>query len=216
MRRRDFLSTFAASAALLSPAASAQQQKLLPVIGYLGAGWPDARVWVADAFRQGLMENGYVEGRNVAIEYRWAEGKTERFPALAAELVVRRVDVIVTFGGTLSAQAAQRATTSVPIVFQSVGDPVAEGLVASLARPSGNLTGLSFVAAELIGNRLELLKQVAPETKVIALLIKPDSMADDVREVRLREADEVRADHQLEDREGARPDRAAIAACPRR
>ena len=87
MRRRDFLSTFAAGAALLSPAARAQQQKRLPVIGYLGAGWPDARVWVADAFRQGLMENGYVEGRNVAIEYRWAEGKTERFPELAAELV---------------------------------------------------------------------------------------------------------------------------------
>src|SRR5437588_5130055 len=102
MRRRDFLSTFAAGAALLSPAARGEQQKLLPVIGYLGAGWPDARVWVADAFRQGLMENGYVEGRNVAIEYRWAEGKTERFPELAAELVARGVDVIVTFGGTLS------------------------------------------------------------------------------------------------------------------
>src|SRR5436305_2981719 len=189
MRRRDFLSTFAASAALLSPAASAQQQKLLPVIGYLGAGWPDARVWVADAFRQGLMENGYVEGRNVAIEYRWAEGKTERFPELAAELVVRRVDVIVTFGGTLSAQAAQRATTSVPIVFQAVGDPVAEGLVASLARPSGNITGLSFFAAELVGKRLELLKQAAPETKLIALLIKPDSIPDDARELRLRAAD---------------------------
>src|SRR5437868_8387486 len=145
MRRRDFLSTFAAAAALLSPAARAEQQKLLPVIGYLGAGWPDARVWVADAFRQGLMENGYVEGRNVAIEYRWAEGKTERFPELAAELVARGVDVIVTFGGTLSAQAAQRATTRVPIVFQSAGDPLAEGLVASLARPGGNMTGLSLL-----------------------------------------------------------------------
>ena len=189
MRRRDFLSTFAASAALLSPAARAQQQKPLPVIGYLGAGWPDARVWVADAFRQGLMENGYVEGRNVAIEYRWAEGKTERFPELAAELVARGVDVIVTFGGTLSAQAAQRATTRVPIVFQSAGDPLAEGLVASLARPGGNMTGLSFFTPELIGKRMELLKQVAPETKLIALLIKPDSMPDEAREVRLREAE---------------------------
>ena len=189
MRRRDFLSTFAASAALLSPAARAQQQKRLPVIGYLGAGWPDSRVWVADAFRQGLMENGYVEGRNVAIEYRWAEGKTERFPELAAELVARGVDVIVTFGGTLSAQAAQRATTRVPIVFQSAGDPLAEGLVASLSRPGGNITGLSFFSTELIGKRLELLKQVAPETKLIALLIKPDSMPDEAREVRLRRSD---------------------------
>ncbi len=154
MRRRDFLSTFAAGAALLSPAARAQQQKLLPVIGYLGAGWPDARVWVADAFRQGLMENGYVEGRNVAIEYRWAEGKTERFPELAAELVARGVDVIVTFGGTLSAQAAQRATTRVPIVFQSAGDPVAEGLVASLARPGGNMTGEPY----RVFRRLRLLR----------------------------------------------------------
>src|SRR5205823_11544742 len=108
---------------------------------------------------------------------------------LAAELVARGVDVIVTFGGTLSAQAAQRATTRVPIVFQSAGDPLAEGLVASLARPGGNMTGLSFLTPELIGKRLELLKQVAPETKLIALLIKPDSMPDEAREVRLREAE---------------------------
>jgi putative tryptophan/tyrosine transport system substrate-binding protein len=188
MRRRDFLSTFAASAALLSPAARAQQQKSMPVIGYLGAGSPNARVWLVDAFRQGLKENGYVEGRDVAIEYRWAEGKTERFPELAAELVARNVDVIVAFGGTLSAQAAQRATTRIPIVFQSVGDPVAEGLVASLARPGGNITGLSFLAADLVGKRLELLKQAAPETKLIALLIKPDSMPDAARESRIREA----------------------------
>jgi len=180
---------FAAGAALLSPAARAQQQKSMPVIGYLSAGSPNARVWIVDAFRQGLRENGYVEGRDVAIEYRWAEGKTERFPALAADLVARNVDVIVTFGGTLSAQAAQRATTRVPIVFQSVGDPVGEGLVASLARPGGNMTGLSFLALDLIGKRLELLKQAAPESKLIALLIKPDSMPDAARESRLREAD---------------------------
>ena len=99
----------------------------MPVIGYLGTGSPNACVWLVDAFRQGLSENGYVEGRDFAIEYRWAEGKTERFPELAAELVARNVDVIVAFGGTLSAQAAQRATTRVPIVFQSVGDPVAKG-----------------------------------------------------------------------------------------
>src|SRR5437868_3331693 len=182
MRRRDFLSTFAAGAALLSPAARAQQ-KAMPVIGYLGAGSADSRIHIVNAFRQGLNENGYVEGRNVTIEYRWAEGKTERFPELAAELVARGVDVIVTFGGTLSAQAAQRATTRVPIVFQSAGDPLAEGLVASLARPGGNMTGLSFFTPELIGKRMELLKQVAPETKLIALLIKPDSMPEEAREV---------------------------------
>jgi putative tryptophan/tyrosine transport system substrate-binding protein len=124
----------------------------MPVIGYLGAGSPNARVWLVDAFWQGLRENGYVEGRDVAIEYRWAEGKTERFPELAAELVARNVDVIVAFGGTLSAQAAQRATRSIPIVFQTVGDPVAEGLVASLARPVGDLTGFSFLAADLSGS----------------------------------------------------------------
>ena len=152
MQRRTFIGLVGAAAGF--PFAAHAQQKAMPVVGYLGAGSPNARVWIPDAFRQGLSENGYVEGRNVAIEYRWAEGKTERFPALAAELVVRRVDVIVTFGGTLSAQAAQRATTSVPIVFQAVGDPVSEGLVASLARPGGNMTGLSFFAPDLIGKRL--------------------------------------------------------------
>ena len=187
MQRRTFIGLVGAAAGL--PFAAHAQPKTMPVVGYLGAGSPNARVWIPDAFRQGLSENGYVEGRNVAIEYRWAEGKTERFPALAAELVARRVDVIVTFGGTLSAQAAQRATTSVPIVFASVGDPVAEGLVASLARPGGNITGLSFFAAELVGKRLELLKQAAPEIKLIALLIKPDSMPDAAREARIREAE---------------------------
>ena len=187
MQRRTFIGLVGAAAGF--PFAAHAQQKAMPLVGYLGAGSPNARVWIPDAFRQGLSENGYVEGRNVAIEYRWAEGKTERFPALAAELVARRVDVIVTFGGTLSAQAAQRATTSVPIVFASVGDPVAEGLVASLARPGGNITGLSFFAAELVGKRLELLQQAAPEIKLIALLIKPDSMPDDARQLRLRAAD---------------------------
>jgi len=188
VRRRDLLGSAIVGAAL-APVLAHAQQKAMPVIGYLGTGSPNARVWIVDAFRQGLDESGYVEGRNVAIEYRWAEGKTERFPALAAELVARRVDVIVAFGGTLSAQAAQRATTSVPIVFQSVGDPVAEGLVASLARPGGNITGLSFFATELIGKRLELLKEAVPETKLIALLIKPDSMPDEARQARLQEAD---------------------------
>src|SRR5258706_439781 len=182
MQRRTFIGLVGAAAGL--PFA-VHAQKAMPVIGYLGAGSADSRIHIVNAFRQGLNENGYVEGRNVAIEYRWAEGKTERFAALAAELVARRVDVIVTFGGTLSAQAAQRVTTSVPIVFQSVGDPVAEGIVTSLSRPGGNITGLSFLSTELVGKRLELLKQAAPETKLIALLMKPDAGPDDARELRL-------------------------------
>jgi putative tryptophan/tyrosine transport system substrate-binding protein len=186
MLRRTFIVLVGATAGL--PFTARGQQQAIPVIGYLGAGSANVRIGIVDAFRQGLSENGYVEGRNVAIEYRWAEGRTERFPALAAELVARPVDVIVTVGGTLAAQAAQRATPTIPIVFQSVGDPVAEGLVASLARPGGNITGLSFFAAELTGKRLELLKQAAPETKLIALLIKPDSMPDAAREARIREA----------------------------
>jgi putative ABC transport system substrate-binding protein len=112
------------------------------------------------AFNQGLRDLGYTEGRNILIEYRWAEGKPERFPALAAELVALKVDVIMSTGGTLGALAAKQATTNVPIVFGAVGDPVAEGLVTSLARPGGNVTGLSNVTNDLVGKWLDLLKQV--------------------------------------------------------
>ena len=139
MRRRDILALFGGTA-LACPFGAGAQEKAMRVIGYLGAGSADSRIHIVNAFRQGLVENGYVEGRNVAIEYRWAEGKTERFHELAAELVARDVDVIVTFGGTLSAQAAQRATTSVPIVFQSVGDPVEHAQQHRL-RFSGGMDG---------------------------------------------------------------------------
>src|SRR6266404_1099580 len=125
-----------------------------------------------DAFRQGLSETGYVEGQNVAIEYRWAEGRYDRLPAMAADLVGRKVDVIVTMGGLSSALAAKSATSAIPIVF-SAADPVGAGLVASLARPGGNLTGFSIMATELMPKGLELISELVPQAGVIALLVNP-------------------------------------------
>jgi putative ABC transport system substrate-binding protein len=187
MKRREFI-TFIGGAATL-PFAAHAQQKSMPVVGFLGIGPPDLNGPNISAFRQGLAALGYVEGRNILIEYRWAEGKPERFPVLAAELVELKVDVILTAGGTLAALAAKQATTILPIVFSVVGDPIAEGLVASLARPGGNVTGLSNVTNDLIGKWLELLKQVVPGVSQVAILWKPDSMPERAREVRLKEAD---------------------------
>ena len=127
------------------------------------------------AFRQGLGETGYVEGQNVAIEYRWAEDHYDRLPGLAADLVGRKVDLIATSGGNVSALAAKNATSTIPIVFASGGDPVATGLVASLARPGGNLTGFSFLVGELNPKRLELLSELVPQARVIALLVNPNN-----------------------------------------
>src|SRR5262249_55394263 len=138
---------------------------------------------------RGLSEAGSVDGRNVRIEYRWAEGKPERFPALVSELVTLKVDVIASAGGTLAALAAKRATTSIPIVLLGVGDPVAEGLVASLAHPGGNITGLSGFTPELIGKRLELLKQAVPGVRLIAFLLKPDAAPERTTEAWLNEAE---------------------------
>ncbi len=160
MRRREVITLLGGAATL--PFAAHAQQKSMPVVGFLGSGPPDLNGPNESAFRQGLAGLGSVEGRNILIEYRWAEGKPERFPVLAAELVARKVDVILTAGGTLAALAAKQATTTLPIVFGVVGDPIAEGLVASLARPGGNVTGLSNVTNDLIGKWLELLKQVVP------------------------------------------------------
>src|SRR5436189_1202840 len=168
------------------PLVARAQQRPMPVIGLLGID-PGAPGPVA--FNQGLRELGYTAGRNILIEYRWAEGKPERFPALAAELVALKVDVIMSAGGTLGALAAKGATTTIPIVFGAAGNPVAEGLVTSLARPGGNVTGLSAVTTELVGKLMELLKQAVPGVSLVAHLWKPDSMPDRAKEVRLKEAD---------------------------
>ena len=171
MRRREFITGIGGAAAAW-PIVARAQQKSMPVIGFLGIGRARAyRPWLR--FRQGLRELGYVEGSNILIEYRWAEGKLERLPVLAAELVALKVDVIVTAGGTVAALAAKQATTTIPIVFGVVGDPIADGLVSSLARPGGNVTGLSNVTNDLIGKWLELLKQVVPGVSLVAMLWKP-------------------------------------------
>jgi putative ABC transport system substrate-binding protein len=140
---------------------------------------------VLDSFLQGLRALGHVEGRSVQIEYRDAEGKAERFPALAAELAALKVDVIVTFGGTLAALAAKQATTTVPVVFGAAGNPVEEGLVSGLARPGGNVTGLAVAVPELVHKSMELLKEALPGVSRIAFLLKPDAQPEHVRKARV-------------------------------
>jgi putative tryptophan/tyrosine transport system substrate-binding protein len=149
------------------------QQKANPVIGFLGTGSPGAFAPVVAAFHQGLSETGYAEGQNLAIEYRWAESRYDRLPALAEDLVRRNVDVIAT-GGTPAALAAKNATSTIPIIF-NVGDPIELGLVAGLSRPGGNLTGFSNLTVEMNPKRLELLSELVPQAKVIALLVNQNN-----------------------------------------
>jgi putative ABC transport system substrate-binding protein len=160
---------------MTAPRALRAQQKAMPVIGFLSSVSPGPLAGFVSAFRQGLSEAGYVEGQNLAIEYRWAEGRYDRLPGLAAELVGRTVDAIVTSGGTVSARAAKNATSTIPIVSVFGGDPVADGLVASFARPGGNLTGLSILVRELMPKRLELLAEMVPQAGAIALLVNPSN-----------------------------------------
>jgi putative ABC transport system substrate-binding protein len=172
MRRRDFI-IFLGGAMTVSPALRAQQ-KAMPVIGFLSLGSPGPSAPGVVAFRQGLSDGGYIEGKNVAIEYRWAEGHADRLPALATDLVGDKVDLIATVGGgTSAALAAKSASSTTPIVFFTGIDPVATGLVDSFARPGGNLTGLAIMATELMPKRLELLSELVPQAGVIALMVNP-------------------------------------------
>jgi len=155
-------------------AAEAQAPAKFPRIGYLNVLSPTDNAHTLEAFRQGLRELGYVEGQNIAIEYRFAEGRPERLPALAAELVRLKVDVIVT-GAPPAPQAAKQATSTIPIVVAATGDPVAEGLVASIARPGGNITGLASIGPEVVGKQLELLKEVAPKASRVFVLQNPSN-----------------------------------------
>jgi putative tryptophan/tyrosine transport system substrate-binding protein len=175
VRRRDFIATLGGAVAG-SFAASAQQLAKLPTVGFLGSGTTTAqRLWLA-AFLQRLHELGWIEGRNLAIEYRWAEGSTDRAAAFAAEFVQRKVDVIVTYANPM-VLAAKRATSLVPIIFAIAADPLGTGLVASLAQPGGNVTGLSVENTDLASKRLELLRELVPSLRRLAIMANPENPA---------------------------------------
>ena len=169
MKRREFIIFIGGMTAAWPPAARAQQTGKLPTIGFLGVATPTGWGPWASAFVQRLHELGWIEGRTVAIEYRWAEGRSERFSEIATEFVRLKVDVIVT-SGTPAILAAKQATSVIPIVFATAGDPVGNGLVASLARPGGNVTGLSLQSNDIAGKRLELLREVVPSFRRVAIL----------------------------------------------
>ena len=188
MRRRDFITLLGGGAAAW-PLAARAQQAAMPVIGLLNGQSPEGFVEPLRGFRQGLKEAGVIEGENVAIEYRWAENLTDRLPTLAAELVRRRVAVIAAFGSP-SVLAVRSATTTIPIVFNVGEDPVRLGLVASLARPGGNLTGINFFATELAAKRLALLRELVPGATRIGVLVNPANVA--VTEAILRDVEAAR------------------------
>jgi putative ABC transport system substrate-binding protein len=172
VKRRDFI-TLIGSAAAAWPLAARAQQAAMPVVGFLNPTSLDPNVDNLRGFRQGLKEAGYVEGENVAIEYRWAENQIERLPELAAELVRRQVAVIATTGATAAASAAKATTATIPIVFLTGADPVRDNLVTSLARPGGNLTGINLLTTDLTAKRLELLRELVPAATRVAVLVNP-------------------------------------------
>jgi putative ABC transport system substrate-binding protein len=172
MRRREFITLL--GGAVVSPRAAGAQQ---PLVGFLHPGSPEETSSLLVAFREGLAEAGYAEGRNVTVEYRWADNQVDRLQALAVELVQRQVVVIVAAGGILPALAAKAATATIPIVFDVGDDPVKLGLITSLARPGGNLTGINFFTAELSAKRLELIRELVPAATRVAVLLNPVSTA---------------------------------------
>jgi putative ABC transport system substrate-binding protein len=174
VKRRDLIALLGGAAATC-PLAARAQQKPMPVIGYLAGGSPSSAAGGVALFRQGLRETGYVEGQNMAIEYRYSEGHYDRLPSMAADLVGRKVDLIAASGGDRSALAAKNATATIPIVFIISSDPVAAGLAANLAHPGGNFTGFNLINDELMPKRLELLSELVPEARVIALLANPNN-----------------------------------------
>ena len=176
MKRREFI-TLLGGVAATWPIASRAQQAAMPVIGFLGAVSPTGFSDRLQAFHQGLKDTGYAEGANIAIEYRWAENQLDRLPAMAADLVRRQVAVIVTSGGTVPTIAAKAATTTIPIVFAIPEDPVKLGIIASLARRGGNLTGVNFFFGELVPKRLELLRELMPAMTRVAVFVNPANPA---------------------------------------
>jgi putative tryptophan/tyrosine transport system substrate-binding protein len=185
LKRREFISLLG-GAAVSWPLVSRAQQPLIPVVGFLSGRSPAESAGVVAAFRKGLSETGYAESQNVSIDFRWAEGQSDRLPALASELVHRQVDVIAALGE--SGPAAKAATTTIPIVFGTGGDPVEAGLVASLNRPGGNITGATFLTAVLGAKRLGLLRELVPGAPVVALLVDPNKF---VGQVQIRDVQEA-------------------------
>jgi putative ABC transport system substrate-binding protein len=177
MKRRTAITLLGAAAASCAswPPAARAQQPAVPVIGFLSSLAPSDLGLVVPGFYQGLNAVGFIEGRNIAIEYRWAQGDYQRLPALAADLVNRRVSVLAAISGTPAAMAAKAATTTIPVVFAIGGDPVAPGLVPSLSRPGGHVTGVSFYNAPLTSKRLELARELVPAGSLIAMLVNPDN-----------------------------------------
>src|SRR6266566_2000620 len=190
MNRRDVIFLLCGTAAAWPFAAHAQQAGKVYRIGFLGNSTAALEANLVEPFRDGLRDLGYVEGQNILIEYRWAEGKYERFPALTAELIALKVDTIIT-AGTPASLAVKNATTTIPLVMVAVGDPVATGLVASLARPGGNITGLTSMSSEMEGKRLELLREVVPKVSHIAVLWNAASPIQVIEEGEVRAAARV-------------------------